>query len=215
MQQIAVSNWERSHGNSLGHRKATNIPVRRTPHLFLQIAVQFSWSFDNVKSKQPANIEWWNIRLQGYDFSVIHTQYDQIPLIFSLDMPIRMKLRHMRKWQRIATTSSSPVLYTKPCLMRRLNKQPKMKKHTSCGDDQHKPVGNISWLCTWRSQSNRVVVICKDILTVSQDAEVILLGNHIVTPDSLYQRAISIAHESHQGPVKTKKKLLHEKKWFP
>ena len=130
-------------------------------------------------------------------------------------MPIRMKLRHMRKWQRIATTSSSPVLYTKPCLMRRLNKQPKMKKHTSCGDDQHKPVGNISWLCTWRSRSNRVVVICKDILTVSQDAEVILLGNHIVTPDSLYQRAISIAHESHQGPVKTKKKLLHEKKWFP
>ena len=55
----------------------------------------------------------------------------------------------------------------------------------------------------------------KDELTISQDADVILLGNHIVMPDSLHQRAISIAHESHQGPVKTKKKLLHEKKWFP
>ena len=54
----------------------------------------------------------------------------------------------------------------------------------------------------------------KDELTVSQDADVILLGNHIVMPDSLHQRAISIAHESHQGLVKTKK-LLHEKIWFP
>ena len=38
--------------------------------------------FDNVKSKQPARIEWWNIQLQGYDFSVIHTQSVQNPSDF-------------------------------------------------------------------------------------------------------------------------------------
>ena len=54
----------------------------------------------------------------------------------------------------------------------------------------------------------------RDKLTVSQDADVILHGNRIVMPNSLRQRAISIAHEGHQGLVKTKK-LLHEKIWFP
>ena len=38
--------------------------------------------FDNVKLKQPASIEWWNIRLQGYDFSVTHTQGVQNPSDF-------------------------------------------------------------------------------------------------------------------------------------
>ena len=46
---------------------------------------------------------------------------------------------------------------------------------------------------------------------MSQDADV---GNHIVMPYSPHQRAISIAHKSHQGLVKTKNKLLHEKIWL-
>ena len=99
--------------------------------------------FDNVKSKQPASIEWWNIQLQGYDFSVIHTQGVKNPSDFLSQHAYQNEVE-TRENDRITTTSSSPVLYTKPCLMRRLNKQPKMKKHTSRGDDQHKPVGNIS-----------------------------------------------------------------------
>ena len=39
-------------------------------------------------------------------------------------------------------------------------------------------------------------------------------GSRIVIPSSLQNRAISIAHEGHQGLVKTKQ-LIREKIWFP
>ena len=53
----------------------------------------------------------------------------------------------------------------------------------------------------------------EDELTMRQDAKVILHGDHILMPNSLHQRAISIAHEGHQGFIKTT--LLCEKVWFP
>ena len=54
----------------------------------------------------------------------------------------------------------------------------------------------------------------KDDLTLNQDNNVILRGNRIVIPSSLQKRAMLLAHEGHQGIVKTKK-LLSEKVWFP
>ena len=54
----------------------------------------------------------------------------------------------------------------------------------------------------------------KGDLTVSHDNSVILRGNSIVIPTSLQNRAMVLAHEGHQGIVKTKK-LLREKVWFP
>ena len=51
-------------------------------------------------------------------------------------------------------------------------------------------------------------------LTVNDDANVILKGTRIVMPTKLRKRAIAIAHEDHQGIVKTKQ-LLREKIWFP
>ncbi len=38
--------------------------------------------FDNPKSKSPARIERWNLRLQSYDFEVVHTRGSQNPSDF-------------------------------------------------------------------------------------------------------------------------------------
>ena len=38
--------------------------------------------FSNPKSKPPPCIEWWNLRLQGYDFEVVHTEGSQNPSDF-------------------------------------------------------------------------------------------------------------------------------------
>ena len=51
------------------------------------------------------------------------------------------------------------------------------------------------------------------LLSMNQ-ANIILRGSRIVIPKNLRDRAISIAHEGHQGLVKTKQ-LLCEKVWFP
>ena len=54
----------------------------------------------------------------------------------------------------------------------------------------------------------------KDELTVHEQPNVILRSSRIVIPNALRDRAISIAHEGHQGLVKMKQ-LLREKVWFP
>ncbi len=56
--------------------------------------------------------------------------------------------------------------------------------------------------------------LCEQELTVNADESLLLHGTQLVLPASLRQRAIEIAHEGHQGMVKTKK-LLREKVWFP
>ena len=53
----------------------------------------------------------------------------------------------------------------------------------------------------------------KDELTVTSNG-LILHGSRIVIPESLQQRAINLAHETHPGLSKTKA-LLPEKVWFP
>ena len=54
----------------------------------------------------------------------------------------------------------------------------------------------------------------KDELTVNDSSNIILRDHRIVIPSLLREKAISLAHEGHQGLVKTKR-LLREKVWFP
>ena len=54
----------------------------------------------------------------------------------------------------------------------------------------------------------------RDTLTLISTEDVILRGTQIVIPKSLQDRVIDLAHEGHQGVVKTKR-LLREKVWFP
>ena len=49
---------------------------------------------------------------------------------------------------------------------------------------------------------------------MNNGATVLLKGSQIVVPMQLREKAVSIAHERHQGIVKTKQ-LLREKVWFP
>ena len=51
-------------------------------------------------------------------------------------------------------------------------------------------------------------------LTAANDSDIILRGTRIILPQSLQLRAVKLAHESHQGIVKTKQ-LLREKVWYP
>ncbi len=54
----------------------------------------------------------------------------------------------------------------------------------------------------------------RDELSVNDTHDIILRDHRIVIPKSLQQRVIDLAHEGHQGIVKTKQ-LLRQKVWFP
>ena len=60
----------------------------------------------------------------------------------------------------------------------------------------------------------RTYELLKQELSLTPEADHIIRGNRFVIPTKLRQQVISLAHEGHQGLVKTKK-LLREKVWFP
>lgn len=60
----------------------------------------------------------------------------------------------------------------------------------------------------------RLLERVKDELTVSASGNLILRGTRLVIPKSLHEHVVNLAHEGHQGLVKTKS-LLREKVWFP
>ena len=60
----------------------------------------------------------------------------------------------------------------------------------------------------------KILKSVRDELTVSTDDDIILRGLRIVIPSRLRAHVVNLAHEGHQGLVKTKA-LLHEKVWFP
>jgi hypothetical protein len=51
-------------------------------------------------------------------------------------------------------------------------------------------------------------------ITASNENDLLLKGTRIILPAPLRSHALSLAHEGHQGLVKTKR-LLREKVWFP
>ena len=54
----------------------------------------------------------------------------------------------------------------------------------------------------------------KSELALNEHDRIILRGSRIILPERLRLKAIHIAHEGHQGLVKTKQ-LLREKVWYP
>ena len=68
-------------------------------------------------------------------------------------------------------------------------------------------------LDVWETDCLKSYRLIMDELTIGAQG-IILRGSRIVIPKLLYQRAIDIAHENHQGLSKTKA-LLREKVWFP
>ncbi len=54
----------------------------------------------------------------------------------------------------------------------------------------------------------------KTELTFNEQDQIMLRVSTIVLPETLRLKAIHIAHEGHQGLVKTKQ-LLREKVWYP
>ena len=170
-----------------------------------------------MKLKPPARIERWNLQLQGYDFSVIQTKGIQNPSDFLS--------RHANQ-NEVETHEKMTEDYVNFLITHAVPKAMSLSEIQRTTKDD-KTLHLIEMISTnqWETNTDRtpegvdltelqLLGRIRDELMVSQDADVILRGNRIVMPNSLRQRAISIAHVGHQGLVKTKK-LLREKIWFP
>ena len=174
--------------------------------------------FDNPKSKPPARIERWNLRLQAYDFEVKHTQGSQNPSDFLSRHSIPREERKLLAEEYVNFLASNAV--PKAMTLSEVQLATQHDKTLQCIfwliqnqqwhriDDlpeEHREA-NITELKLFRQ--------VKEELTASEESSIILRNRCIVIPTALRNKAIQLAHEGHQGLAKTKQ-LLREKVWFP
>ena len=173
--------------------------------------------FENAKSKPPARIERWNLHLQGYDFSVVHTRGIWNPSDFLSRHPNSSEMETHEEmaedYVNFLTTHAVP----KAMFLAEIQEATK-------ADNTLQSLTEMISTNQWEAKEAilegadqaelQLFRKVRGELAVSEDTDIILRRNRIVLPTLLRQRAISIAHEGHQGLVKTKK-LLREKVWFP
>lgn len=172
--------------------------------------------FNNPNSKASVRIEAWRLRLQRYDFTVKYIKGKFMPS----DYPSRYVFDDNTNQQCHATRSSEDqVIYvinsSIPSALT-LEDVVKATKEDKLLQMVIKCISNNQW---WKnpgsdlnSESFKLFCKVKDELTCVED--LVLRGNRIVIPLSLQNRVIHLAHEGHQGIVKTKS-LLRDKLWFP
>ncbi len=179
---------------------------------------------NNPKSRPPARIERWNLRLQDYDFDVSYTQGLDNPSDFlSRHLPVNAtsESQHFQsiaeKYVCFLTQHSVPKAMTLLEIQQATTADPTLQflmELIITGkwylidtlNIQSYPNVKVSELKAYRK--------IKTELTFNEQDQIILRGSKIVLPESLRLKAIHIAHEGHQGLVKTKQ-LLREKVWYP
>ena len=161
---------------------------------------------DNPKSKPPARIERWNLRLQGYDFDAVHTS--------GISNPSDFLSRHvtMVSDEKQGTLAEDYVNFLTSQAVPRAMTVEEIQQATLQDTTLQRLADMIRQDNFEDADGGELALFkrTKDKLTVNDETNIILRDSRIVMPTSLRPRAIAIAHEGHQGLVKTKR-LLREK----
>lgn len=174
--------------------------------------------WNNPRSKQPARIERWGLRLQPYDFRVEYRKGADNPADYMSRHPLPVQPTDRTRAAKVAEEYVNFVAQqaTPKAMTLQEIKTETLKDTTLQQVSAH--IKNNSWRFITDNTQNAAVLkqfkLVSDELTVSPGDDIILRGTRIVIPTALQQRALQIAHESHQGIVKTKA-LLREKVWYP
>ncbi|CAF1043728.1 unnamed protein product [Brachionus calyciflorus] len=161
----------------------------------------------NPLSNPPARIQRWALRLSSFNFNVIHR-----PGIGNI---ADFLSRHPNKslsddyeddaedFLNMVIAESLPEAMTKELIAEETIKDKNLVKLSKMISASHFVE------CDDLKDYKKIF----DELTLSKE-KLILRGSRIVIPESLYDQAIKLAHEGHQGLVKTKQ-LLRSRVWFP
>ncbi|KAL5018211.1 hypothetical protein ScPMuIL_003933 [Solemya velum] len=166
--------------------------------------------FNNPKSKPPARIERWRLRLQPYDFTVKYAPGKTNPADFMSRHPVNSTktLRHSKvaeEYLNFIVQHSVPKAMDLEQIARETAKDAVLQE----------VIGRVlsgKWKEPMEHDMSKPFVRIIQDLTVAPTAEgsVLLHQNRLVLPASLQQAAVNLAHEGHLGIVKTKQ-LLREK----
>ena len=155
-------------------------------------------------SKPPARIERWALRLQQYDFTVRYRKGEGNPA----DVLSRMPLLTSTSKQNVA---DEYVNFTAAHAVPKSMTLQEIEQATQ-SDQQLQAVITALKTGQWHPDVQRFYH-SRSELTVTE-TNLLLHGTRIVMPQALRSRTLDIAHQGHQGIVKTKQ-LLRSKVWWP
>jgi hypothetical protein len=161
----------------------------------------------NPRSKPPARIQRWNLRLMEYLYDIIHRPGNTNIAEFLSRNPIRSDSNnHLTKMAEEFvnfveyTTKPSAIKIDEIIESTKTNKTIQMVikclQNNDFTDDRN--------ILSYKN--------LRDELSVTNQG--ILLRDTIINPENLRAKATQLAHEGNQGLIKTKK-LLRERIWFP
>ena len=173
--------------------------------------------FRNPKSRPPARIERWKLRLQQYDFTVTFRSGEGNPADYLSRHPVS-GMPHKRsaaeEYVTFVAGNAIPKAMTLQEVQEATNQDSTLKSLKSLLHS-----GKWSSLKTpdWVSKDADIVELrayskIRQELTVTASG-LILRGTRVVLPTKIRDRATELAHQGHQGVAKTKA-LIREKVWF-
>ena len=174
--------------------------------------------FNNPKSKPNARIERWLIKMQDrYDYKVIYRpgKNPENPA----DYLSRHAIMPSSKASKEARDTEQYVNFIEKNALPKALSADEVKIATLEDATLQKVIDNLKKGC-WNDHPGEVDVEAvknmrrlKDELAITKDG-LLLRGTKLVIPKKLQERVIELAHQGHQGIVKTKR-LIREKVWFP
>ena len=167
--------------------------------------------FNNPNSKPPARIEQWMMRLQPYNFRVIHKKGTFNEADYLSRHPVTNQPRTTVE-KRIADNHVNFIInHTMPKSMTLQE-----IKDATKGDVTLMKVQECLKTGKWEETDTELKPyrLCAEELSMNQTGDLVLKGSRIVIPKSLQDRATKLGHGGHQGIEKTKS-LLREKIWYP
>ena len=153
-------------------------------------------------SKPPSRIERWALRLQQYDFTVKYRKVDGNPADVLSRMPLptqRQKVNVADEYVNFIAAHSIPKSMTYQEI-----------QSATQADQQLQAVIKASQTGTSPAELQRFHHLPQE-LTITAD-NVLLRGTRIIIPQALRPKTLKLAHQGHQGIVKTKQ-LLRSKVW--
>ena len=161
--------------------------------------------FKNPKTKTPARIERWCLRLAQYQYNVKHRPGSGNPADYLSRNPVATPTQQhniAEAYINYIFTNAIPASISTTELQNATLHDPTLSAVKHCLlHEPHDP---------------QLITAFKQILnelSITADG-IIIRGHRVIIPASLQQRTIALAHEGHQGIVKTKE-LLRSTVWFP
>lgn len=174
--------------------------------------------YGSSKSKPPARIERWALRLQPYQATVRYRKGEDNPA----DYMSRHPARHTQPVSRQEKVAEEYVNYIAATSAPKALTLSQIAEATA-RDPTLQAVMEAVRTNKWHTKSKHPKVDSstynnyehvKGELTIGTTIQIILRGTKLVIPTELQKRVVDLAHEGHQGITKTKA-LLREKVWFP